>query len=444
MLLLLNICSHKPEAIHSPDEENIGRTITHLPFKAKVSERWGLIGVDGKVLFRNKFKNKPSYVVNGIFYVQNANERYEYYYAKEKPERINKKTYAGASLFYDDIAIVEENQGHSAFIRKDGSQAFVFDSYDDEEVTLNRWEFNDGMILFGTESGKWGYINTEGEVVIPPKYKFESKGFSEGLAAVWENFVPSYDRKSSAKKSVAYVIDKSGKKQFNLDVKSSVDDQDVWYGSFVNGLMPCIQGVLESDFSYIECYINRKGKKVIYAYYKEEKVKSGVAMPPKDTYIIEHPFNKKGYALCMRYVSDEEKSYLGAINTDGKIIIDTKYEFTDNNKSKNYYYPNYDDDIRDRYDEYKEEEHNEFRDRYENCYITEDFACISDKGKYGLIDFNGNIICPFQFDKIYPFYDGKHAFARKGGTCYLINAKGERMDKNEYEIIDDEIRFYLF
>jgi hypothetical protein len=424
-LLLFNNCNHnKPEIIHYPDEENTRHTITHLPFKVKVSERWGLIGVDGKVLFRNKFKNKPSYVVNGIFHVQNAKGLYEYYYAKEKPARINNRAYSisyyDGGLFYEDVVLVRDDKDF-VFVRKDGSQV-LFNPPDGKKIT---WAsgFHDGLAQFSTESGKIGYVDINGKVVIPPTEYDLAGNFSEGLAVVGENWsslcIKSY------KKPVAYVINKSGKKQFNLDVKASKDNYHVWFGTFVNGLMSCGQSICETDASWTEYYINRKGEKVIYSYHDKEKAKSSIVTPPENTYIIPQ-FNKKGYALCSKRVPEEDDRYLGIINTEGKMIVDTKYQVGKNYESKSYRY---------RHDSGEE-------DLDKDYYITEDFACISEDGKYGLIDFNGNVICPLQFDKIYPFYDGKHAFARIGRTCYLINTKGERMDANKYEIIDDEIEFY--
>ncbi|MDR1170619.1 MAG: WG repeat-containing protein [Prevotellaceae bacterium] len=406
--LLFGNCSHKPEVVYSSEEENTAHQITHLPFKFKQSERWGLIGVDGKILFQNRFKDEPSYVVNGIFYVRNANELYEYYSAKEKPARINNKAYRSnyysGSIFYEDIIPVKDNQ-HFVFIRKDGSQAFVFDSYDGKKIN---WisNFNDGMAQFCTESNKYGYINTKGEVVLPPKYS-RASDFSEGLAVVMENYNPCEEKRN--KKSVAYIIDKSGKKQSDLEIEQHEENKVIWFEKFVNGLAPCKSGICETDAIGTIYYVNRKGEKVIYAYHNKEKHKSGVNMPPQNTYIISK-FNKKGYALCVKQVKEERKEYIGIISAEGKMIVDMKYE---------YYIPE-----------------DEFQDA--GYYIDEDFACISDRKKFGLIDFNGNVICPFRFDRIYPFYDGEHAFARMGKTCFLINKKGERMDNNEYEMIGTE------
>lgn len=42
----------------------------YIPFKREASDNWGLIGIDGKILFENKYSSCPSLAYNGIFMLE--------------------------------------------------------------------------------------------------------------------------------------------------------------------------------------------------------------------------------------------------------------------------------------------------------------------------------------------------------------------------------------
>lgn len=84
--------------------------------------------------------------------------------------------YNFACAFSDDLAIVEKD-GQWFYIKKDGSQATPYLSYDHTENFVNGYA--------KVRSGKlWGYINKVGEEVVPVKYDL-----SELLAMSVENLI---------------------------------------------------------------------------------------------------------------------------------------------------------------------------------------------------------------------------------------------------------------
>lgn len=351
-----------------------GTEITHLPFKADREDRWGLIGVDGKVLFENEFENEPSVVVNGIFYVQNPNGHYEYYRAEAKPKPLNNKNYLAAGSFIEDVAPVVEPEQPVSFINKDGSTAFVLDKYKNDRIVEVR-NFSEGLAVFKTQKDRYGYIDVKGKVVIEPRFH-QAADFSEGLAVVWSD------------DQTAWVINRKGTKQFDLKTKPDENQRIATFGKYSDGLMACGYCKPESDDYTIEYYLDKKGNKAL-------------TVPDKVWIPASKSAFRNGYVSCCQ--SSNDKILTGLMDKKGQIVIRPKYE-----------------------SDY------EFQagGRIENKTF-----CVSDKEKYGIVDLEDNTICPFEFDAIRSFLDGRHAFARKGKYWYAINKKGEKIDHAEYAVI---------
>lgn len=49
----------------------------YLPFKSSENGKWGMVSVDGEVLFEEEFTNQPTEVKNGRFLVRNNNGLWE-------------------------------------------------------------------------------------------------------------------------------------------------------------------------------------------------------------------------------------------------------------------------------------------------------------------------------------------------------------------------------
>ena len=62
--------------------------VEYFPFQESKDGNWGMIGIDGKVLFSEEFKNMPTMAVNGRFMVKNSDGLWEIYTAEKKPEKI--------------------------------------------------------------------------------------------------------------------------------------------------------------------------------------------------------------------------------------------------------------------------------------------------------------------------------------------------------------------
>ena len=166
---LLSACSHKEGKV------------SYLAFKTDIEDRWGLIDLEGKILFEDEFQEEPTAIMNDRFFVKNSNGLYECYTIEAKPQKIGKE-YVAIQPFIEDVTPVVEKDQPISFIDKSGKTVFTFDKYENKAV-MNITNFVEGLAVFRTEDGLYGYVNTKGEVVIKPQY-ISASIFQENIALI--------------------------------------------------------------------------------------------------------------------------------------------------------------------------------------------------------------------------------------------------------------------
>lgn len=264
-------------------------TVTHIPFKADEDSRWGLIDLEGNILIENEFEKEPSSVHEGLFSVINDDGLYEFYTAEKKFKRIGNE-YVDAGHFSNGLAPVVEKNKPVSFIHKDGSTAFIFDRYNNEPVIAVS-NFKEGLAYFKTSSGKYGYIDTKGKVVIDAIYE-NVRLFNDGLSIVQK---PNDENN--------YVINKKGEELFHY--KPADSNRYSYYDFIADGKIFYTE--LKSD---LKCFgiMDKNGNKILKA-----STKYRYLYPiGKDYFIFE---NKAGNR--------------GVIDKNGDIIIRAKYEYLD-------------------------------------------------------------------------------------------------------------------
>jgi len=143
-----------------------GNDVVYIPFQSEENGRWGLISQDGEVLFEEEFENAPSTPVNGRFFVYEK-DGYSIYTVEEKPQLIGEK-FIGICPYTANVTLaVKENQRIS-IIDKDGNVVTELEKIGGKEI-LTAEEFREGLSVIKTEDG-YGCINTDGKVVIQPKW----------------------------------------------------------------------------------------------------------------------------------------------------------------------------------------------------------------------------------------------------------------------------------
>ena len=110
--------------------------VQFIPFQESDNSLWGLISPDGKVLFNEEFKEKPTVVRDDRFMVRNADGLWEIYTAEEKPQKIGTE-YAFASMFNNGKALVSEKGKCVSLIDTKGRTLKVLDKVDAKSLNRN-------------------------------------------------------------------------------------------------------------------------------------------------------------------------------------------------------------------------------------------------------------------------------------------------------------------
>lgn len=162
--------------------------ITHVAFQTNKNGKWGLIGTDGKVLFEEKISpdKEVSYAVNGVFRTYDWDDnKYLYYSATENPELIGSpKGYKYGGLSSEGIIPVVTTNERIHYITNSGETAFYLLPYKEKEFLCVCPFFTEQRAWFQLDNYKYGYIDSQGNVVIEPIYD-QASPFHEGKAIVY-------------------------------------------------------------------------------------------------------------------------------------------------------------------------------------------------------------------------------------------------------------------
>ncbi len=202
-----------------------------IPYRETEDGQWGMISTDGKVLFKEEFKNEPTIVRDGRFFVKTEDNIWEMYEASEKPKKIG-KDYAHISTFYKGVAVVAEKNKPVSLIKKDGSIIKELRTIDGKEVD-GVTTFSEGYANFMTSDSLWGVIDMKGNCVIKPEYivlTYCSDGKIIGIHKRYKSQIQS--NKEDKRKYT--VIDNRGKVLFEINANKYEEIGD----SFVDGKMP--------------------------------------------------------------------------------------------------------------------------------------------------------------------------------------------------------------
>ena len=230
-----------------------GKVLFKEEFKVKTAEpALRLLDMDGKVLFKEEFKTKPTVVRDGRFFVRTKEGIWEMYDAKEKPRKIG-ADYAHTSGFCNGKALVAEKNKPVSIIDTQGKTIKLLDKIDGKEVDGVR-AFVSGYAVFMTTDSLWGVIDDNGKCVIKPVY-YSLNDYGDGKF-IGVNVKYKKDVLQGKKDKVKIsVLNTSGEAVFNLSANKY---ENIGY-FFVDGKLKVsvkkdgkeIYGIIDDKGNYV-------------------------------------------------------------------------------------------------------------------------------------------------------------------------------------------------
>lgn len=156
--------------------------INALPFQENEGDQWGFISTNGKIeIPSGSFSRQPSAVVNGMFSLPDEKGYYQLYELQHPEQPTSARRFAQVGHFFEDVTLAQEFPDSPILIidRKGQSINNIGISLHYDIVLAHN--FAEGRALFCTRKGKYGYMDTRGNILIPPIYD-QAYDFHEGLA----------------------------------------------------------------------------------------------------------------------------------------------------------------------------------------------------------------------------------------------------------------------
>ena len=182
--------------------------VDYLPVQETEGGNWGFLAPDGSLLYADEFKNQPSVVLDGVFSVEEESGYSLYKAGDKKPELIKGMDQLLTVGYYND-GLVPFSRKHEriSVADKSGNVKFTINPVKNKEIVTSADAFSEGLLRVCDEEGKYGYVDTNGKMVIEPKFN-DAYDFGEGLAIV------STDSGDGTSK--IFAIDKKGAEVFKI------------------------------------------------------------------------------------------------------------------------------------------------------------------------------------------------------------------------------------
>lgn len=286
-----------------------------------VNNAWGFYGVDGAKIFDYEWVSPNSGTPefsNGVVPMFLKDEDYGsrslYLLYKDGTVKKLDQKYRSAYNYCDGITMAQNTQGKYVFLDTDGNEIYkdvvnVWPQSEDlNSANAIRPLKDDRRAFYDDKTGKWGFLDNGGKIVISPIFK-TVRNFSDELALICDD------------KDQVYFIDKSGKKAFepqwdyfdsSFSAFSSLSDFNCGYCTLRDG-----QDTFYYDKTGNEVAVYRFGRPFEYGYSwanpKTAKEDDWLIQPmDKDFNFVEGAYQMK---------PSQYKGFSGGLMiTDGKVI----------------------------------------------------------------------------------------------------------------------------
>lgn len=227
--------------------------VEYVPFQETDDGQWGMVSMDGKVLFTDEFKTQPTVVRDGRFFVRTKEGMWEMYTATEKPKKVG-ADYAHASGFRGGVALVAEKGKPVSIIDTEGKTVKLLDKIAGKTVDGVR-AFSGGYAVFMTTDSLYGAINMKGDCVVEPQYCWLNDCSDSKFVGVNSKYRDAVNKGRKDKVKVS-VLDDGGKALFELSAAKYEDIRS----QFVDGLLPVS---VKKDAKEVWGLINDKGEMIV-------------------------------------------------------------------------------------------------------------------------------------------------------------------------------------
>jgi len=199
--------------------------IKYFPVKLTGSERWSILDLKtGELVCKDEFKERPSEIVDGLFYVKNeSTDYYDFYNVNDVRKPINSDKYVAVTKFYNGVAFAVKDGECISLIDKNCK---IIKKLDKDIQTC--YDFSEGIAIYKDNNDKFGFINENGKIIVKAKYDL-AESLSNGVS-----MCTIIDKKNNINK--IYAVDKSGKELFSFNTKEYKE-----YGKFSNGYLPVLR-----------------------------------------------------------------------------------------------------------------------------------------------------------------------------------------------------------
>jgi len=185
-----------------------------------------MISPKGDVLFENEFRMPPTDPTGEVFFVMTGKDyKWQIFDVANPTTPVSDDLYEGIMPFNEDVTIAVKDGECIKIIDKQGNEVKALDKVG-EDIVYIACGFQDGLSIIVTDSG-FGAVNTQGEVVVKPKYCYLSS-FSDQVAIGMENKYRDEDKENR----IISVINTRGETLFTFKATKYYD-----YGEFHKGLL---------------------------------------------------------------------------------------------------------------------------------------------------------------------------------------------------------------
>lgn len=331
-------------------KEKSGYNLEYLAVQMSKGDSWSIIDKDGNEVVKEEYPSdsKISEIHNGVYWVQ-SDSKYQLFNIENPKKPVVDEVFADVTPFYSGVAVVSNPNQPIQIIGKDGKIVATLGKDIKRCFSISK----EGYGIFYNQEKKYGVINSNGQVIIPPAYSsiyccnegiilaqkseddntlliLDMKGEKQGEIDTrkYEKLFGNYSegklavRNAGDENGQVIILDKTGKKLFEIK-KSRALYAYLCYNSgylaFENGDFKC--GIANDKGEIVIRPKYDKIRNILGGglFFAKKGDKCGV-IDAEDNTIIDFDFDDGILGMGDNFLMQDGESY-SLINKEGKEII---------------------------------------------------------------------------------------------------------------------------